>query len=278
MTTRSFFAANDQLHHLHVEAFKAVIRLNNTAEEAYQAGHGGPLLHGSMLSMTGDILCLHRAVWCLCDGGWAFAAPVLLRTMMDLIISAVAVVSRKDDSEFMGFKYMYGFQKAGLASRNVTHSAKEDAQVDLEKAIEHMNPDDQARARTFLGAKLGTSYWYSPEYSSPSDVLDTAVQSPHLKSLYKGLSGATHAGFAGLREFRDHPEVIHSMPRMDKAAQNRALALSTRLLLEFAVLRASVEAPSAVQQCRQLMADLADACSKYQLMPETAESVTSSLV
>jgi len=267
MEGRSFFTADDELHHLHVEAFKILIRLNSSADEAYQAGEGGPLLHGSLLSMTGDMLCLHRSVWCLCDGGWAFAAPVLLRTMMDLIFSTLAVVFAKNDREFMAFKYMYGFQKEGLASPNAAGSAKEDARADLANAIEQMSADDQTRARAFLRAKLGRN-WYKPEYRNPSDVLEKTGRGQQFKDLYADLSSAAHAGFAGLRGFRDQPGIIDSAPRKDKAAQNRALMLSTRLLLEFAVLRATVEAPAAEHQCRQLISDLADASRACQLTPE----------
>ena len=213
------------------------------------------------------MLCLHRSVWCLCDGGWAFAAPVLIRTMMDLLISALAVAYRKNDREFMGFKYMYGFQKAGLADPRAPASARGDAQLDIANAMEQMSSDDQARAREFLRTRLG-KYWYNPEYKNPSDVLDKTRQTKQLKQLYVGLSSAAHAGFGGLREFRDNPRIIDSAPRNDRAAQNRALGLSTRLLLEFALLRAAVEFPSGHQNCRRLMSKLADACSECQLLPE----------
>ena len=270
MPTHSYLAADEELQHLCLKAFESLIRLNETAEAEHQAGKGGPLLHGALLSMTSDMLCLHRSVWCLCNGGWAFATPVLLRTMMDLIISTLAVTHREEDREYMGFKYMYGFQKEGLATLEAPTSVKEEARADIANAIQHLSADDQARAKAFLEAKLET-YWYSPEYRKPSDVLAKTGSNPVLKRVYALFSGAAHAGFAGLREFRDQPWIIDSAPRADKVSQNRALFLSARLLLEFAAMRANVEAPAAARLFGRLISELADASTRCRVTPNLAD-------
>jgi hypothetical protein len=189
--------------------------------------------------------------------------------MLDLIISGLALAGHEEDREFRSFRYMYGFQKDGIASPYTPASAKEAARADIAKAIQQMSVHDQNRVRSFLEAEPG-AYWYSPEYRNPSDVLGKEGTKA-LKSLYASLSGAAHAGFAGLREFRDHPWIIDSAPRADKVSQNRALALSTRLLLEFSVLWANLEAPSAARPFLELISALADVSTRCQVVPTLAD-------
>jgi hypothetical protein len=190
--------------------------------------------------------------------------------MMDLIISTLAVTHREEDREYMGFKYMYGFQKEGLTTLEAPTSAKEAARADITNAIQHLSANDQARAKAFLEERR-EAYWYRPEYRRPSDVLAKTGSNPVLKSVYALFSGAAHAGFAGLREFRDQPWIIDSAPRADKVSQNRALVLSTRLLLEFAAMRANVEAPAATRLFVRLISDLADASARCQVTPNLAD-------
>src|SRR5262249_26066616 len=71
------------------------------------------------------------------------------------------------------------------------------------------------------------------------------LSAPGIDEVYNWLSGASHGGLASIGSWRDLPDDHHPEPRRDPAAQNRALAFSSRLVLNYSqILRSPESAPA----------------------------------
>ncbi len=186
--------------------------------------------------MESDLLALHRAGFRLCRSGWAYAAPILLRTQVDILLNAGAITTRGPDADYMGFKYLFVSTKKYLQEPGISKGKKARERDQVQYFIASLSASDQAKARAFLAIGKVRPYWYSPEFASPRALIK-AISVSSVQELYDSLSGAAHGGMVSLREWRDTPDDQEPTPRADSAAQNRALAFYCKLLLDFTHLR-----------------------------------------
>jgi hypothetical protein len=194
----------------------------------------------ALTRMHSDLICIHRAILTLCKDGWPFIVPVLVRTMLDIILSA-AVIANADEPSYMGFKYFFLGFKQRLTESDVHEEEKTKIREELDRSLEILNDDAKEKARGWFYRGRLLTYWFSPEFARPNDVIE-AYASPEIQWLYKKYSGSTHGGFIGLSLLRQESDRIDINPRQDKGATLIALSGSCRIVLEFFRLRNIFEA------------------------------------
>ena len=194
-----------------------------------------PLAGTALFSLGADTLALHRAIRALCEAGWAFCCPLLLRAQMDNIINLFAITVPAHDPEYMAFKYFYSYL-IGFKTNDISQETQDQIKRDMD-LLDEVNRE---KAETLLKSGKPMAYWYQPEYEKPSKLLAKHA-APILCTLWKRFSGTTHGGYLGVRLFRDNKNTIHPEPRADQSSQDRALLVSSRLIVEFFDLRCHFE-------------------------------------
>src|SRR5579872_4780137 len=102
------------------------------SKEAQSETSTKTLSKGAMHVSTIDAVALHRSIFSLCKGGWAFSCPIILRTMIDILIN-VAVIVTSNNPELLAFKYFHASTKQLLLNENVPQETKEHLKKGLEK-------------------------------------------------------------------------------------------------------------------------------------------------
>jgi hypothetical protein len=226
-----FLRADSTIIQLHANVQEYASAVNS----AIAVAHGGisphPLSGGALYSLTADLFGMHRAVLSVCEDGWAFTAVVLLRSMMDLLLSVVVIAESEPEAEYRGFKYTHFFMKAQMNNPDLSSEARADLRAQIEDGIGKLPLAQKERAKHFMFKERLLGYWFCPEYKRPSDVLDR-LSRPDIRFNYDLYSSGAHGGFLGLRVLKDKPDQVHPNPRPDARSQHLALAGSSRILLE----------------------------------------------
>jgi hypothetical protein len=199
----------------------------------------------ALSTLAHECVCLHRAISDLARAGWAFAAPILLRSLLEAGIS-IAVIIESARPDVTAFKYFYSYVKDFLRDP-ATHPApvlefedriRAEAEAGIKANMAQMSPEDSATAEEWLRKPSSGHFWYSDEFSGPTKILEKHFSSETLY-LYRTLSSAAHAGFIGMRMFRDDPELRDINPRKnDVGAIGMAMVLSAKLLADITRVRA----------------------------------------
>lgn len=193
-----------------------------------------PLAGTALFSLGADTLALHRAVRSLCEAGWAFCCPLLLRAQMDGIVNLFAITVPPKSSEYMAFKYFYSYL-IDFMPNDISQTTGDRIKRDLDR----LDEANRRKAEALLKSGKARAYWYQPEYKRPAQILDE--HAPMLNTLWTRFAGTTHGGYLGVRLFRDDKNTIHPGPRADRHSQDRALLVSSRLIVEFFHLRSQFE-------------------------------------
>lgn len=236
MANGSYLRVSRGISQLHADAQEYASQVNCSIAEANGGILRHPLSGGALFALTADLFGLHRAVLSLCQDGWTFTTVALLRSTIDLAISAAVITERESDAEFRGFKYTHFFMKGQLSDAALPAEARAGICAQIEKGIAKLPAGQRQKAKDFIFREPLRGYWFCPEYARPTDVLDQLFR-PDIRDLYNIFSGGSHGGFLGLRILKDRPDDIHPNPRSDPRSQNIAMVVSTRMLLEVMHLR-----------------------------------------
>lgn len=247
MTNGGFLRADPLMLRLHADAQEYASAVNAAIAVAHGGASSHPLSAGALYALSADAFGMHRATLSLCEDGWAYAAVVVLRSMMDLQMSAAVITETEPEAEFRGFKYTHFCFKAMLAEHGLSNEARATARTQIDEGIGRLPPAYQQRARDFIFRERLYGYWFCPEFRRPKDVLDR-LSPPEIRFLYDAFSGGSHGGYLGLRVLKDEPDRNHPNPRADPRSQNLALATSTSFLIQTMNLRDSFENDGARRQ------------------------------
>ena len=124
MTNGSFLRADPAILRLHADVQEYASAVNGSIAAAHGGVSPHPLSGGALYALTADLFGMHRAILSLCEDGWAFAAVALLRSMMDLLLSAAVITEREPEAEYRGFKYTNFFLKAQLKDVTLSPGAR----------------------------------------------------------------------------------------------------------------------------------------------------------
>jgi hypothetical protein len=169
---------------------------------------------------------------------------VLLRTMLDLLVSVFAMGKEPADAEFMGFRYMAYSLIESMVDEDAHphHRAGNALQIAFLKSC--LSPKDEARARATIASyevKV-PPYWYHPEVSNPGSTIFQKM--PQLFDLWKTLCGSTHGSDIGAVIFADDPNNLGISPEEHPFKTRIVIVATSRLLLEISHARAQCEGVS----------------------------------
>lgn len=196
----------------------------------------GRFAASALANLQTEAQVLHGAVLSLCDGGWAASATILLRTSMELLLSAIVIALGEDESEYLGFIYTRSFEKAASQDASTGPKARERAASQIAQAIERLPAHLRQEAREWASARGPVRYWYEPKFKGP-DAICTKYERDDLRTQYRTLSGPVHGGLLGLRLYRDDPDRMSATPRSDPKSQSKVLVVSSYFLAETSFLR-----------------------------------------
>lgn len=231
------------------------VTVNEQIDKLYGDKYPNELASGALYSMTGNVFALHRAILSLCSTGWCFAAPILLRAMLDYIINITAIVNSKDDADYMAFKYLYSYHKNKLLDPSIIEDERRKLKATVDEGISKLNEAKRHRAVQYIDDPKPSFYWYNPEYRGPRDILNK-YSNTEITYVYGLCSGAAHGGFVSSNIMKDVPDAVHPNPRADARSQNMSLIFSCRLMLEIFRMRSIFERAGAEKIYEQLLKEL----------------------
>lgn len=184
-------------------------------------------------------ILIHRSIRDLCEAGWTPVTGILVRTLLDIYVNCLAIAIVPEDSEFMAFKFLLAFPLSRVNDSSLSKEIRHAHLKEIEAEISRLPSKDTARATALITDTTRKSYWYQPEYSSPSDLLKKTKGD--MPFLYRTFSGSTHGGVVGLAILDDEPDSPNINPRRHPRQTPLSIISSARLLLEIAFLRDQIE-------------------------------------
>lgn len=201
----------------------------------------------ALSTLAHECVCLHRAIKDLALAGWAFAAPILLRSLLEAGTSMTVIID-SDRSDVTAFKYFYSHAKDFLRDPQ-KHPApipefkeriKAEAEAGSKAHMDQMTQKDKTAAEEWLKQPSKGHFWYSDEFQGPTKILEKHFSDETLY-LYRTLSSASHAEFIGMRLFRDDPGLRDiNQRKQDTGAIGMAMVLSAKLLADITRARAEI--------------------------------------
>jgi hypothetical protein len=216
--------------HYSIKVHRAATRLD--ADRPHVSYHALANLH--MRAVV-----IHRSIRDLCEAGWTSVTGILIRTLLEIYVNCLAIAIVPEDSEFMAFRFLLAFQLSRVNDSTLPKETRQAHREEIEAAISQLPSKDTARATALITDTTRKSYWYQPEFSSPSDLLKKTKGD--MPFLYRAFSGSTHGGVVGLAILDDEPDTPNIDPRRHPRKTPISIFASARLLLEIAFLRDQIE-------------------------------------
>src|SRR5258708_26184518 len=96
----------DILHNLIIEY---AVRIQAAAAAKQEKTAEGPISHSALFTLHRTAVVTHRSIRSLCETGWTQLSPILIRTLLDVLASSYAIVSKCKDTEYMAFKFICSY-------------------------------------------------------------------------------------------------------------------------------------------------------------------------
>jgi hypothetical protein len=244
------------INDLHNEVVTFAINTAVKAAKNYANGGSSPLASQALQRIHRTSITTHRAVRSLCESGWTPVTPVLLRTLLDLTVSVLAIGLKPADVEVMGFRYMTHelIEKMVDPDTEPLHQAGNALQISFLKSC--LSPTDDIRARATIVSYYDIKvppYWYHPEIPNPGSAIRQRM--PHLFDLWKAFCGSTHGSDIGSIIFADNPDNAGIGPEKHPFKTRIATVASSRLLLNLTHGRAQCEGVSDDAEYKRIVND-----------------------
>ena len=209
--------------------------------------------------LTHDAVCVHRAIGRLVDSGWSAPGGALLRTLMDISVSAVAV-NRAASPKLAAFRYLYSGLRRHSRDVGLPAKARRAMFQQIRQRLALLAPADRTLAAAVVKDR-DRPYWFAPEWKGPSEVIEL-YSDPEMKWVYLQASAAAHATFLGARLFRDDPDKMDINPR-DVGPRAVSLELaSCRWLAEIVRVRNTSEQLGLEEQIDGLVSEIREAVAR----------------
>ena len=173
-----------------------VIRLSVKLQERSTAKYDrapNDLVRDALFVLTHDALCVHRAIGSVVDGGWSGPGAALLRALIDLNVSTLAIVNSGNPG-MAAFRYMYSGFRRHARDPSFTAEQRKSIFSQIRKRIGMLPPELKAEALSVVRER-DRAYWFSEEFQSPTAVLDQ-FGAPGMKWAYLQVSAAAQRWWA----------------------------------------------------------------------------------
>lgn len=197
------------------------------------------IVRSALVSITHETVILHRGLGDLCFEGWSGAAAPIFRTMLDLMVSLLAI-GHSSCPQIAAFRYFHAGYRRETRRTEKSREWRADARRFLMARISMLQEEFQSAAKDVLNEKDG-AYWFQPEFKNPTEIVER-FGNDQFQWLYRTFSAAAHGGFFGLRYFRDAPFELSINPRLPMGSAAAKLILhSSRLLVDVIMARDGYE-------------------------------------
>jgi hypothetical protein len=242
MDPKELWPLPPDLDELHIALMNFAFNVNSKIAKRQDTRPSSPLAYKALQRLHRLAISTHRGVRSLCEAGWTPLTPVLLRTMLDVLVSVYAIGKEPADAEFMGFRYMAHGLIEGMVDKNAQpeHQAINALQVAWLKSCLPVADVTRANAKIadYYDVKV-PSYWYSPELPAPGVIIFQRMNRIH--DLWKGFCGSTHGSDIGAVLFADDPNNLSIVPEEHPRRTRDAIVASSRILLDISHARAQCE-------------------------------------
>jgi hypothetical protein len=234
----------------HLAAIELAVECQRLSKAKYNnAPH--EMVRAALFILSHDGICVHRAVGELVQLGWSSPGAVLVRTLLDIVVSELAVVGSARP-QLAALKFLYSNLREFARDPSYPSKNREDARRQVREAVNQLPPEDRAAAMKWIGESQH-SYWFVPEWRSPSAVIK-AFASDEFVEVYQRYSAAAHGGFMGMRLFRDDPDSVSIDPRLPPGRFAQSVGYtSSKLLVELVRLRDEHEQLGLANRCSDLV-------------------------
>lgn len=210
-----------------------------------------PIVNYAIFNIFHDAMIVHQSIRGLVYNGWSSSGAILVRTMIDLTISLIAIV-KSANSTLAAFKYFNHNHKQVLRDNNFSLEERRNIRKLIKNQTNQLSTTDKEEADKFLKEK-NRPYWFCGEWSKPTDVLEQFASS-HIIEEYQRLSSAAHGGFYGLKYFRDRFDEYEITARLPIGRQAILVSVSSsRKLIGLVSIRNQYEDLGLEQSCEELM-------------------------
>jgi hypothetical protein len=96
-----FWPIADDLAKLHDLIIEYAVIIQATAAAKQEKTAERPLSHAALFTLHRIVIVAHRSIRSLCETGWTQVTPTVIRTLLDVLASCYAIVSKHEDSEYM---------------------------------------------------------------------------------------------------------------------------------------------------------------------------------
>jgi hypothetical protein len=196
------------------------------------------LVRTALFVLIHDAVTIHRAVGVLAEAGWPAPAAVLLRTLVDIGVSAMAIVNSATPP-MAAFRYFYAGFRRHARDQNLPSAVRRQMFDQIRQRLAILPPSLRKEAIAVIKEK-DRPYWFGQEFATPSVVLER-FSSTDMVWVYAQLSGVAHGSFLGLRLYRENPDAISVNPESLGTRAFAADLTSSRLLVDLCGLRNEVE-------------------------------------
>jgi hypothetical protein len=201
-------------------------------------GQPNDIRRDAFFVLSHDAIVVHRAIGSLADAGWSGPGGALLRTLMDMNVSALALAQSAEPS-LAAFRFLYSGFRRHWRSQHLDRAARQHMFAQIRQRLDLLPADQRAEAMRAVKDR-DRPYWFAPEWPKPSALIDQ-FGSAELVWVYQQLSAAAHGTFLGSRLYRENPDDMGINP---EPRGPRALTLdfsSCRFLVEVVRIRNGVE-------------------------------------
>jgi hypothetical protein len=180
--------------------------------------------------------------------GWSGAAAALLRTLLDIQISAIAIINSRNPP-LAAFRYFYSFHRAFARDGEYFDAeSRRQARAEMRARITSLPKENQPSALKFIRER-DRPYWFGEEFRNPAEVVKRFASNDMVR-VYRQLSGAAHGSFLGMRLLTDVPDDRSVNPQLPVGDRAVSVALiSSRMLVEVTSLRSTAEALGMAELC-----------------------------
>jgi hypothetical protein len=248
---KSYWPIPKDLGTLHDVIIGYAVRIQAVAAAKHEKTAEGPISHSALFTLHRIAIVTHRSIRSLCETGWTQVSPILIRTLLDVLASCYAIVSKYEDAEFMAFKFMCSYLIQAIRDPDTSDELRKDNQEQLDKMRQQLKGEDIKRVDDFIANFKPLPYWFCPQFLSPGRIFKDLI--PRLFDMYRQFSGSTHGSFIGSVLFSDSPDAPGIDPQENPGRTRNAIVASSRLLLDISFARGQFDGIADLAEYKEIV-------------------------
>jgi hypothetical protein len=238
----------DTLHNVIIEY---AVQIQAAAAAKQEKNAEGPISHSALVTLHRIGIVTHRSIRSLCETGWTQVSPILIRTLLDVLASCYAIVSKYEDAEYMAFKFICSYLIQAIRDPDTSDELRKHNQEQLDKMRQQLKGADIKRVDDFIANFKPLPYWFCPEFLAPGKIFKDAI--PGLFDMYRQFSGSTHGSFIGSVLFSDSPDTPSINPQENPARTHDAMVASSRILLDISFARGQFDGIADLKEYKEIV-------------------------